>query len=65
MGMEPTRVYTTEATGEAGTYESVPIDLFMSGLWTLTFSVESGDAVLDETTFKFCMEMPKAGATYC
>ena len=48
--------YATEATGAAGTYESVPIDLFMSGLWTLTFAVESGDAVLDETTFKFCME---------
>ena len=48
--------YTTEATGDAGTYESVPMDLFMSGLWTLTFSVQSGDVVLDESTFTFCME---------
>ena len=48
--------YTTEATSDAGTYQSEPIDLFMSGLWTLTFSVESGDTVLDETTFSFCLE---------
>ena len=48
--------YSTEATGDAGSYESVPIDLFMSGLWTLTFTAASGDAVLDETTYSFCLE---------
>ena len=48
--------YATEATGESGTYQSVPINLFMSGLWDLTFSVASGESVLDETTFTFCLE---------
>jgi hypothetical protein len=48
--------YGTAATGDAGSYESVPIDLFMSGLWELTFIVSSGDAVLDQTTYSFCLE---------
>ena len=48
--------FGTEATGDAGTYQSEAIDLFMSGLWELTFSASSGDAVLDETTFTFCLE---------
>ena len=48
--------YETEPTGEAGSYQSVPIDLFMSGLWDLTFTVQSGDTVLDQTTFSFCLE---------
>jgi len=48
--------FSTEATGEAGTYQSEVLDLFMSGLWELTFSAASGDAVLDQTTFSFCLE---------
>ena len=48
--------YGTAATGDAGSYESVPIDLFMSGLWELTFTVASGDAILDQTTYSFCLE---------
>jgi hypothetical protein len=48
--------FSTEPTGDAGTYQSEAIDLFMGGLWELTFSASSGDAVLDETTFTFCLE---------
>jgi hypothetical protein len=37
-----------------GTYSVQPLDLFMNGLWQITFSVQAG-AVSDSATFSFCV----------
>jgi hypothetical protein len=37
-----------------GTYSVQPLDLFMNGLWQITFTAQAG-AVSDSATFSFCI----------
>jgi YtkA-like protein len=46
---------TPMATANAdGTYTVQPLDLFMNGLWQITFTAQAG-AVSDSATFSFCI----------
>ncbi len=46
---------TPMATPNAdGTYSVQPLDLFMNGLWQITFTAQAG-AVSDSATFSFCI----------
>lgn len=42
------------ASNGDGTYGVQPLDLFMNGLWQITFSAQAG-AVSDSVTFSFCV----------
>lgn len=52
-GTVPARHDLTPA--EDGTWFSRPINLFMPGLWVITFEIDDG-VTTDEVEFRFCLE---------
>jgi hypothetical protein len=41
---------------DAGQYEIAPLNLFMAGLWEVTFTVTGATGVQDAVVFRFCIE---------
>ena len=41
---------------EDGAFSVTPLNLWMPGLWEITLEIRSDDAVLDESTFRFCID---------
>jgi hypothetical protein len=39
-----------------GEYRVAPINLFMPGLWTITFALRHKDGALDQAVFSFCVD---------
>ena len=48
--------FSLTATGNPGEYVTETFDLFMGGVWDLTFQITTADAATDEATFRFCIE---------
>lgn len=48
--------FAVTGTGSDGRYETEAVNLFMGGLWDLTFEVTLADDSTDAVTFSFCVE---------
>ncbi len=48
--------FSLTATGNPGEYVTETFDLFMGGVWDLTFQVTTAAAESDEATFRLCVE---------
>lgn len=44
------------ATGESGTYEVTPVNLWMPGLWQVSISASDDSGMLDTAVFAFCID---------